>query len=257
MAAWDGVGVDDRSDGFLDQPGQDPVDEPDEGFVVDLTDPTGVDQDGVDQAGAGDAGLVAWTSLPEPAVAPAVIGYPAGEVTGWHLQEHSDTCAVATQEFILDGLTGVDHTESELLAVAQANGWYTPGAGTSMEDMGKILDYYGLSTEQHHNATLDDLQQALANGDGVMVGVDSDEIWTPGFDPDEPLDAHPGIPGQGADHAVQVIGLDYTDPVNPVVVLNDPGHPAGQGGTVPLETFLEAWEDSGNFLVTAHGSRVA
>lgn len=246
MVAWDGVGVDENSDDFLDQSGQDPVDEPDDGFVVDPT--------GVDQAGADDAELVARTSLAEPAVAPAVIGRPTDEMASWHLQERPDTCAVATQEFILDGLTGVDHTESELLAVAQANGWYTPGAGTSMEDMGKILDYYGLSTERHHNATLDDLQQALVNGDGVMVGVDSDEIWTPGLDPNEPLDAYPGIPGQGADHAVQVIGLDYTDPANPVVVLNDPGHPAGQGEMVPLEAFLEAWEDSGNVLVTAHGS---
>lgn len=115
----------------------------------------------------------------------------------------------------------------------------------------------GTAFRQQHNATLDDLQQALVNGEGVMVGVDSDEIWMPGFDPGEPLDAYLGIPGQGADHAVQVIGLDYTDSANPVVVLNDPGTPAGQGETVPLETFLDAWEDSGNFLITAHGSRTA
>lgn len=41
------------------------------------------------------------------------------------------------------------------------------------------------------------------------------------------------------------------------MVFNDPGSPAGQGETVSSETFLDAWEDSGNVLVTANGSRAA
>ncbi|MBQ8015501.1 MAG: hypothetical protein IJ264_04865, partial [Clostridia bacterium] len=52
-------------------------------------------------------------------------------------------------------------------------------------------------------------------------------------------------PDDGADHAVQVIGIDYSDPDNPMVILNDSGHPDGCGEMVPLDDFVDAWEDSG------------
>lgn len=80
-------------------------------------------------------------------VMPAMIGNPTGEMASWHPQERPDTCAVVTQEFILEGLTGADHSESELRAVAEANEWYGPG-GTPWEYMGKVLAYYGLPTER-------------------------------------------------------------------------------------------------------------
>jgi hypothetical protein len=121
-----------------------------------------------------------------------------------------------------------------------------------MENTGRLLEYYGIPTEHHHDARLADLEGALANGDSVIAGVDSSEIWNPETAIDDSLADHIGIPGQGADHAVQVIGIDYRDPASPTVVLNDPGDPAGRGARVPLETFLLAWEDSDNFLVTAH-----
>ncbi|WP_238014845.1 C39 family peptidase [Dactylosporangium sp. AC04546] len=182
---------------------------------------------------------------------PAVVGEPAAAAEHWHMQERADTCAVASQEFILDELTGADHSEAQLTELAEAHGWYQPGGGTAMADVGNILEYFGVPVQREYGATFQDLQQALDGGQKVIVGVDSDEIWTPGHDPDEPLDAYPGIPGQGADHAVQVTGVDYSDPAHPVVVLNDPGTPDGGGERVALEAFLDAWEDSGNYLVTA------
>ncbi|WP_298798345.1 C39 family peptidase [uncultured Pseudonocardia sp.] len=170
----------------------------------------------------------------------------------WHMQEQPNSCAVASQEFIIDEFTGVDHTEAEMRDVAAQHGWFTPDGGTPMEDTGQLLAYYGIPTEQVHGASLDQLEAALINGDGVIVGLDSGEIWNPGFDNDDALTEYLGIPGQGADHAVQVVGVDHTDPANPQVILNDPGSPTGQGERVSLATFLDAWEDSGNFMVTAH-----
>jgi hypothetical protein len=170
----------------------------------------------------------------------------------WHEQESSNTCAVAAQEFVLDDLTGVDHPESELRDVATEHGWYSPDGGTPMADTGKLLEYYGIPTEQHQNATMSDLEQSLAQGDGVIVGVDAGEIWNPGQDPDDVVGEHLGVPGEGADHAVQVIGVDRSDPANPMVVLRDSGTPNGDGERVPLATFEGAWEDSGHFMVTAH-----
>ena len=45
-----------------------------------------------------------------------------------------------------------------------------------------------------------------------------------------------------ADHAVEVIGFDYSDPNNPMVILNDSGTPDGCGELVPLDVFVNAWE---------------
>ena len=181
-----------------------------------------------------------------------VVGDPDEAMDQWHLQERDNTCAVAAQEFVLDDFTGIHHSEDELRQVAEEHGWYTPQGGTPVDDTGNILAYYGLDTEQQHGASFQQLETALAHGDGVIVGVESGKIWNPGFDPADSVTNYVGIPGQSADHAVEVIGVDHSDPAHPTVILNDSGAPDGRGERVPLATFLEAWQGSGNFLVTAH-----
>ncbi|WP_051458189.1 hypothetical protein [Microbispora sp. ATCC PTA-5024] len=181
-------------------------------------------------------------------------GDPAHEAAFWHEQAASDTCAIAAQEFVLDDLTGVPHTEAELTAVAEENGWYEPGHGTAMDDVGKVLEHYGVPVERFGHATIADLEGALAGGRDVVAGVDSGEIWeAQGLAQD--LDGYPGIPGQGADHVVQVTGVDRTDPAHPMVLMNDSGSPSGAGAAVPLDVFLDAWGDSGNFMIAAGGTR--
>jgi len=190
----------------------------------------------------------------DPAAAgEAVVGEPASDMAHWHQQAYPDTCAVASQEFILDGLTGRDFSEDELRQQAIDNGWYTPGGGTTLEDMGKLLEANGVPVERQYNSTLDDLSARLEQGGKVLVAVDSDEVWSPGQDNDEgffSLLTYPGIPGQDANHAVEVIGIDRSDPDNPMVVLNDPGHPDGGGMLVPESDFLNAWADSNNYMVS-------
>jgi hypothetical protein len=216
--------------------------------LVDDFDQT-VDTDWIDEA-TDDGGSVPGTE-PSSLEAAYFGDDPADAAQVWHLQESSHSCAVAAQEFVLNDITGGNHSEAELCAIAEENGWYTPGQGTAPEDIGKVLNTFGIPTEHHDGATVEDLATALANGEEVIVGVDSGEIVSPGFDPSEPLDHYPGVPGQGADHAIQIIGIDNRDPANPMVVVNDPGLPDGQGGALSLSVFAEAWEDSGNMMVTA------
>ena len=193
----------------------------------------------------------------DPSQATDVVGTPEQSMDVWHMQETDTSCAVASQEFILESFTGEDFSEAELRDEAEAAGWWTPEGGTPMDDVGKLLEEHGIETEQEYGATTDELRDHLESGDKVIVGVDSDEIWTPGTsaDDDTELGDSPGMPGQDVDHAVEVTGIVQT-PEGEMVVLNDPGHPDGQGSMMPIEEFESAWADSDNFAVWANNPEV-
>lgn len=180
-----------------------------------------------------------------------VIGHPADDIDHWHMQSHEDTCAVVSQEFILEELTGKEFNEDELMHIAEERGWYTPGGGTTIDNVGNLLEYYGIDVERG-SGTIESLQTALANGDKVIVGLDSDEIWSNGIETtNDQIDSVMGIPDNDANHAVEVIGIDNSDPQHPMVILNDPGHPGGQGSMIAMELFRQSWADSGNFMMIA------
>jgi hypothetical protein len=180
-----------------------------------------------------------------------VVGDPWTCTEVWEMQQRGDSCAVVAQGYVLELVSGQDVDEDELVALAEEEGWYVDGGagGTAMSDVGKILEHFGLQTDQHVSATMSDLEAALADGQYVIAGVDSGTIWQ---DTSESW-WHTFLVSQSADHAVQVIGVDRTDAANPMVVLNDPGHPQGQGLLVPVDQFAKAWEDAGGFMVTTEG----
>lgn len=194
------------------------------------------------------------TPYTTPEVSDNTIGDPADDMEHWHQQTNPDTCAIVSQEFILDELTGQDFDENQLRQEAIDNGWYTPGGGTSLDCMGNLLEAHGIPVEKESGCTLQDLSDKLAQGEKVIVAVDSEEIWYPDqIDQDDLMTNTYGMPGQGTDHAVEVIGIDNSDPNNPMVILNDPGSPNGQGMRVPASTFQNAWDDSNNYMVSTTG----
>lgn len=182
---------------------------------------------------------------PDQADPDKVIGDPEEAMESWHWQETDSSCAVASQEFVLEQLTGQDFEEAELRELAEENGWYMPEAGTPVDDVGNILEHMGLTVERSQDNSIDDIAQCLQDGGQVIVAVDSSELW-------EGVNDDDFGPGMQADHAVQVIGIDYTDPAEPMVILNDPGASNGGGAQVPLDEFVDAWEDSGCFMVEAY-----
>lgn len=177
-------------------------------------------------------------------------GEPAADLPNWHLQETGYTCAVAAQEFILDELTGHDWTESQLAEEARQYGWLDNG--TAPDDMGKLLELHGIGVERSYGNDIDDVIRELEAGHKINVAVDADEVWEKGEHFGDDL-FDPGIPGTDANHAVQVIGVDTTDPANPLVVLNDSGDPNGQGVMIPADEFMDAWADSGHYMVATTG----
>lgn len=172
----------------------------------------------------------------------------------WHEQQHPDTCAIVSQEIILESLTGQNFSEDELMHEAQHNGWYIPGGGTPWDHVGDLIEAHGIPIDRGHDNTIHDLETILERGDKVIVGVNGDDIWnphTPSFF-ESLLSEIPFMPGQHADHAVQVVSIDRSNPDNPIVVLNDSGTPNGAGERVSLATFEQAWSTSDHFMVNTN-----
>ena len=182
-----------------------------------------------------------------------VVGDPGKEMQFWHEQTKIDTCAIASQEFILESITGREFSEDELRQQAMENGWYTPQSatpgGTPMDDIGKLLEINGIPVDRKEGCTLDDLSEKLNEGEKVIVSLDSSEILT-GQNDDQLLINTGANPARDADHAVQVIGIDNSNPQNPMIILNDPAHPDGKGMMVSADVFMNAWADGGNYMVS-------
>lgn len=158
-------------------------------------------------------------------------------------QSYNDTCAIKSQQLILNEF-GIAVTEDQLVEYSAQRGWYN-GNGTQMSDVGKLIAEAGIPCTQKSNATKFDLITELSCGHKVIVAVDSDELWDGGLNTwFEDI-----FTGDTPDHALIVAGIDNTDPKNPMVILTDPG--TGQPAQpYPLDQFMDAWKDSGNYMVS-------
>ena len=161
------------------------------------------------------------------------------------LQQYDDTCAIKSQQLILESY-GIDVSEQDLRNEAIKYGWYAPGLGTPMEDVGNLLENHGMEVHRYVNASVSDISNELSKGHQVIVGVDSGELWNAGIgETFEDL-----IFGEQADHALIVSGI-VVDPFTAEqnILLTDPGT-----GDVCMEysvgQFEEAWDDSGDYMVS-------
>lgn len=159
----------------------------------------------------------------------------------WHHQTTPFTCAVVCQEMILREF-GIEVSEAQLVYDATAHGWLS-SQGTSPEDVGRLLEYYGVPVHREYGNGVESLATELAMGHKVIVALDSGELWKQDSLFEDWVDPN------GADHAVVVSGLDLSDPTGPKVYLNDPGDPNGAAKAYPLDEFLNAWRDSGYYYV--------
>lgn len=175
---------------------------------------------------------------------------PGTEYSPWVAQYYSDTCAIRSQQIILRDY-GIDISQERLISLAEKHGWYERGEGTSIQDVGKLMELVGVDCHQSYNNTVFDLVSELSQGHRVIVSVDSGELWAKTFEDalSERIEDWFGV--QGADHSLIVAGVE----VNPhnsydvKVVLTDPG--TGQLRVeYPLDEFMDAWKDSNCFMVS-------
>jgi hypothetical protein len=118
--------------------------------------------------------VLPWESQGNIAVSECV-GVPDSDIPHWQLQTTPFTCAVVAQRGIIEEFTGQEISESQLGYDATVHGRLING-GMSMEDVGNLLELYGVPCHEHTGATIEDLMSELAQGHQLIVGVDSGEV---------------------------------------------------------------------------------
>lgn len=171
-----------------------------------------------------------------------VAGDPAQAMEVWECQGDTNRCALYSQKFVIEELTGRDIDIEEFADIAKQNGWFTEEGGTSFLNMNKMLEYYDVDHEMVFDSDMARLEEELRNGNKIIVSVDSGQIWH-----GEENDIF--SPMTVSDHAIEVIGIDYSDPNNPMVVLNDSGTPGGCGEMVPADVFENAWSTGDHQMI--------
>jgi hypothetical protein len=158
---------------------------------------------------------------------------------------------------VVGELTGQQPSEQAIVTLAQSTPStahsgpiYTkpekrqPGSGTSFDDEPALLAHYGIragSTDSESAAKsgvptgMTALEQDLAKGGKVIVGVNSELIWR------EPVEDKTPDGQPEANHAVVVTGVDTAAGV---VHLNDSGIQEGRDEQVPIDVFARSWASS-------------
>lgn len=165
------------------------------------------------------------------------------------IQHFSDTCAIKSQQIILKDF-GINISEEDLRDEAIYHGWYAPGQGTYMHNVGNLLALHGVDCHQIQNGNVYILLNELYQGHKVIVGVDSGELWKNGFwgQLREAIEDKLPFVG-GADHVLIVSGINAKDPANIKVIITDPG--TGElCKEYPIDQFVNAAQDSNFFMVT-------
>lgn len=127
---------------------------------------------------------------------------------------------------------GIEANAEEMLAMARANQWVQP-SGTPLHAIGQLLASQGLMVTRQYEATMQDIQKALATHNGVIAVIDSDKIYPERPDEDD-----------APNHAVVVLGIDEEQGR---VSLFEPEVCAAMEFALP--DFLSAWRASRNYMV--------
>lgn len=149
-------------------------------------------------------------------------------------------CCLECEKYILRRLD-IEFDENQLLQNAIQNGWQKK-EGTALHNVGRQLEGKGLVVTRQYKATIDDIANALNDNECVIVAVDGGELL--GNRTEEIIED--SLIGQIPDHTVVVISLNSC---NETITLFDPNS-SNPEDTYPIKQFMDAWNDSKNYLLT-------
>jgi hypothetical protein len=205
--------------------------------LADVLDPLDGVPDGVDTPDDTGGGEPDWSVQDG-----RIIGDPTDASEHWFQQAANGFCVPASIAQIVSEYTGETYTD-ELAFVEIANQlgvWVVgPDGAPGLTDQGAlaVLEQAGVPAAIVSGGGIDMLADYLDTGHGVMVSIDSGEVWYGEAAEDNT-----------ADHMVVVAGIDVD---RGLVLLSDTGTPDGNLEEVPIEVFMDAWADSDYAMVVA------
>ena len=121
--------------------------------------------------------------------------------------------------------------------------------GTTLYNIGRILEEAKLSVVRRYDCTLEDLTNELKAGCTVIVAVDGNELLG-NYEQEKIKDS---TEGKTANHAIVVTGVNEEENY---VKVHDPDS-QNSHDKYPLAQFMDAWDDSQYYLVsvTERGKR--
>lgn len=143
----------------------------------------------------------------------------------------NNICSVLCEAYVLHRRT-VPFYDKDMLEIAQDNHWLTP-QGAPLHSIGQLLAHYGLMVTRKYDATVEDIQKALALDNDVLVVVDSDKLYPESTDEED-----------APNHAVVVTGIDS---IGETVTLFDPQDNSNL--EFQISVFEDAWMESHNYMV--------
>lgn len=174
------------------------------------------------------------TEDPDVIVDGQLVGDPQGDAKFWFEQAANGFCLPASVAQIVSEYTGIDYQdESAFVELANEGGLFTVDGqgvpGIAFEDGVTLLQEAGVPATLQYG-DMDTVSTYLAQGRGIVLFIDSGEVWNGETTEDD-----------APDHAVIITGIDRA---TGLVYLSDPGSPTGNMEPVPIDTLRDAWQDS-------------
>ena len=153
----------------------------------------------------------------------------------------SNLCCWMCEKHILQR-RGIPFNEESLLAHAEENKWHCE-SGTTLNNVGRYLEEVGATIERRFRCDIKDIVEALNDNKDVIVAVDGGELLG-----DLWLEVMEDIfDGEHPDHTVVVQSCDMD---SGTISVYDPNS-SNETDCYPLTQFMDAWNDSKNYMVTA------
>lgn len=140
-------------------------------------------------------------------------------------------CSILCEMYILHQRF-IPYEKEELISLAQEHHWLRK-EGVPLHAIGQLLSHMGLIVTRRYDGSLDDISEALANDNDVIVAVDCDKLYH-------------GLPDEedAVNHAIVVTAID---PRNDTVSIYDPQHKTQK--TIASHEFESAWRESKYYMV--------
>lgn len=151
-------------------------------------------------------------------------------------------CDIRCEGYALRKL-GIEISDEQLEKESRNHEWLTD-KGTRLMDIGKLCELHGATVIRQLETSLDEVLEAINKKKIVIVSVDEGEL-VGDFECEQIEDK---TIGKCPDHVVIVTGFNEEKLEIEIIDPNTPQF----SDTYPLDRFMDAWDDSSNYMVTVN-----